>query len=112
MVKVLIVLFNQISISCEYAYVQSMSLSTKRFSKILLSDFRGVAQTNCFSSIFNFGQISKFKRIVTPRKNIESNYAHLHSMFYITTKFHEILLSSIIRVVLTKKNKKKPGLMD
>ena len=35
--------------------------------------------------------------------NTICQYAHLHSMSYITTKFHEILLSCFRGVALTKK---------
>ena len=51
-----------------------MSFITTKFYEILLSGFRGVALTNCFSSIFYFGQISKFKKGVTPSKEIESKF--------------------------------------
>ena len=46
-----------------------MSFITTKFREILLSSFRGVALTNCFSSFFHFGQISKFKKGVAPWKN-------------------------------------------
>ena len=49
-----------------------MSFITTIFQEILLSGFRGVALTNCFSSIFDFGQISKFNKGVTARKKNES----------------------------------------
>ena len=81
---------------CGYAHLHIESFITTKFHEILLSRFRGVALTNCFSSIFHFGQISKFKKGVTPRKNwikISCGYAHLHTMSFITIKFHEILLS-------------------
>ena len=48
-----------------------MSFITTKFHEILLSDFSGVVHANC---IFNFGQISKFKKGVTPRKKIESKF--------------------------------------
>ena len=51
-----------------------MSFITTKFHEILLSGFRGVALTNCFSIIFHFGQISKFKKGVTLRKKIESKF--------------------------------------
>ena len=76
-----------------------------KFLKNLLSGFREFALTNCFSSRFNFGRISKFK---SGRKNIESKFPaniHIYSVSFITTKFHEILLSGYRRVVLTKKNR-------
>ena len=77
-----------------------------KFHKILLSCFKELALTNYFSSISNFGQISKFKSGIIPRKNIESKFPaniHIYSVSFITTKFHEILLSGYRRVVLTKK---------
>ena len=61
-----------IKISCGYAHLHIMSFITTKFYEILLSGFRGVALTNCDSSIFHFGQISKLKKGVTPRKKIES----------------------------------------
>ena len=51
-----------------------MSFITTKFQENLLSSFRGVASTNCFSSILYFGQISRFKKGVTPRKRIESKF--------------------------------------
>ena len=58
--------------SCRYAHLQIMSITTK-FQEILLSGFRGVALTSCFSSIFHFRQVllSGFKKSVTPRKKNE-----------------------------------------
>ena len=58
---------------------------TTKFQEILLSGFRGVALTNCFSSIFNFGQISKFKKGVTPKKKLNQN------LLWICTSTHYIL---------------------
>ena len=57
-------------IFCKCAHVHSKNLSTKSFHKILLSAFRG-ALTNCFSTIFKFGQISKLKMGLTFRKIIK-----------------------------------------
>ena len=51
-----------------------MSFITTKFHKILVSGFRRVVLTNCFSSIFHFGQISKLKKGVTPGKKIESKF--------------------------------------
>ena len=89
-----------------------MSFLTTKFQEILLSGFRGVTLTNCFSSIFHFGQISKFRKGVTQRKKnwikIFCGYAHLHIMTFLTTKFHEILLSGFRGVLLTRKT----GLTD
>ena len=83
-----------------------MFLKTTKFHEILLSGCRGVALTNCFCSISNFVDISKFKRSVPPRNRHESEIPsnmHLHSicMSIMTTTFHEILLSGFITVVLT-----------
>ena len=50
------------------------------------SGFRGVALANCFSSIFHFGQISKFKKGVTPRKKIESKFPvdmHIYTLCHL-----------------------------
>ena len=83
---------NQIRISCKYAHIHSMSLSTK-FYEILLSAFRGEL-TKYLSSICIFNQILKFKRGVTLRKNTKScKYANLLHNPFITTQFHDILLS-------------------
>ena len=77
-----------------------------------MSGFRGVALTNCFSSIFHFGQTSKFKKGKILSKNngikISSGYAHLNIKSFITTKFHGILLSGFRGVALTRKT----GLTD
>ena len=96
---------NWIKISSEDAYLHIMSFITTKFQEILLSGFRGVALTKCFSSIFHFGQISKFKKGVILRKKnwikISCGYAHLHIMTFITIKFQEILMSGFSRVALT-----------
>ena len=51
-----------------------MSFKATKFQEILLSDFRGVALKYCFTSIFHFGQISKFNKDVTPRKKMELKF--------------------------------------
>ena len=100
---------NWIKISCEYARVHILSFITTKFPEILLSIFRGVALTlcNCFSSIFHFRQISKFKKgHCSQTKNgikISCGYAHLHIMSFITTEFQVILLSDFRGVALTRK---------
>ena len=59
-----------------------MSITTK-FNEILLIGFRGVAVKNCFSSMCNFGQISKFKKGVTPRKKMNQNFQWItHYVLY------------------------------
>ena len=85
-----------------------MSFITTKFQVILLS-----CSNKKNSSIFHFGQISKFKKGVTPRKKggikISCGYAHVHIMSFITTcTFYEILLSSFRGVALTRKT----GLTD
>ena len=65
---------DQISISCKNAYLHIMSFITTKFHAILLSGFSGVVLTNCFSSIFHFRQISKFKKGINPRKKMESKF--------------------------------------
>ena len=47
---------------CKNAQLHIMSFVTKKFHAVLLSGFSGVVLTNCFSSIFHFGRISKFKK--------------------------------------------------
>ena len=63
-----------IKISCGYTHLHMMSFIITTFLEILLSGFRGSVLTNCFSSIVHFGQISKFKKGVTPREIIESKF--------------------------------------
>ena len=69
-----------------YAHLHGMPITTTKFHEILLSGFRGVALTNCFSSIFHFGQISKFKTGVTPRNELNQNFlwicASIHYVFH------------------------------
>ena len=60
---------NWIRISCGYAQLHIKSFIITKFHEILLSNFRGVALTNSFRSIFHFGQISKFKKGVFREKN-------------------------------------------
>ena len=48
-------------------------LTTKlHVNEILLSGYHGVAVTNCFSTKYNFGQTSKLKSSISPRKITES----------------------------------------
>ena len=48
-------------------------LTTKLLvNEILLSGFKAVAMTNCFSTKYNFGQTSKLKSSTIPRKITES----------------------------------------
>ena len=77
-----------------------MSFSTTKFQEILLSGFRGVALTDYFSSIFHFGQISKFKKGVIPRKQWNQNFLWIcASKWYIL--HNNNLLSSFRGVALT-----------
>ena len=83
-----------------------MSFVSTKFQEILLSGFRGVSLTTALSSIFHFGQNSKFKKEQYIR--ISCGYALLHITSFITTKFQEILLSGFRGVALTRKT----GLTD
>ena len=65
---------NRIKMSHGYAHLHIMSFITTKFQEILLSGFRGVALTHCFSSIFFFRQISNFKKSVIQRKKMESKF--------------------------------------
>ena len=77
-----------------------MSFTTTKIHEILLSGFRGVVLTNCFSSISHFGQILKFVKGEIPREKIESKFpVDMH----IYTICPEILLSSFRAVALTRK---------
>ena len=70
-----------------------MSIITTKFPKKNLRGFKEVALTNCFRRTFNYGQISKFKRGIIPIKRLNKNsreYSNPLSMYFITTKFHEI----------------------
>ena len=89
--------------SCWSAHLHSQLQSFRKFRWAVSEKWRW--QT-VLSSIFHFGQISKFKK-GTPRKD-SCRYAHLHIIFFITTKFHEILLSCFGGVALTRKT----GLTD
>ena len=93
-----------------------MSFITKKFHEILLSGFKGVVLTNWFRSIFHFGQISKFKKGVTPRILIETKFPVdmriYTNMSFITTKFHEILSSGFRGVALTRKTELTDLLTD
>ena len=73
--------------------------------------YKGVALTNCFSCISNFGKISKFKRGITLRKKIESKFPatiHIYTCTFThyvlhNNKFSNNSLSSFRGVALTKK---------
>ena len=56
-----------------------MSFIATKFHETLLSGFRGVALTNCFSSISHFGQISKFKKGVIPGKKLKRLRSAYHT---------------------------------
>ena len=66
---------NEIRISCEYSHVHSMHTLIIKLPEILLSGFRWDALTNCFSSMFNFGQTFRFKWGIIPRNKIESQFS-------------------------------------
>ena len=85
-----------------------MSFTTTEFHEILLSGFTGVVLTDCFRRIFHVDQISKLKKGVTLRKKWNRNFLWICASNFITTKFHEILLSGFRGVSLTRKT----GLTD
>ena len=69
------------------AYLHIMSFITIKFNEILLSGFSGVVLTNCFSSIFHFLQISKFKKgHCSQKKKLNQN------VLWICTSTHYVLL--------------------
>ena len=69
--------------SYEYTHLHIISFITTKFHEILLSGFRGVALTYSFSSIFHFGQISTFKKGVTPRKKLNQNFPWICTTWYV-----------------------------
>ena len=87
------------TISCGYAFLHIMSFITTKFHEIMLSGLRGIALTTCFSSIFHFCQIFKFRE--KKLNKISCGYAHLHIMSFITTKFQKILSNGFRGVALT-----------
>ena len=60
-----------------HSHVNSMSTLTFKLYTTLLSIYRGVVLTYCFSSISNFGQTFKFKRGIIPRKNLNKNFLRI-----------------------------------
>ena len=82
-----------------------MSFITTKFQEILLSSFRGVVLTNCFSCIFDLDQIPQFKKgTILRRKKIESKFPvdmHIYMVCPSKLQFHEILLSGFSGVALT-----------
>ena len=82
-----------------------MSFITTKFHEILVSRSSGVVLTNCFSSIFHFCQISKFKKgHCSQKKKIESEFPvdmHIYTLCPSLLQFQEFLLSGFRRVVLT-----------
>ena len=95
---------NWIKMSCGYAHLNIMSFITTKYQEILLSGFRGVGLTNCFSSIFHFRQISKFKKLIQSKKwNQNFLWICTSTHYVITTKFQVILLSDLRGVALKRK---------
>ena len=91
-----------------------MSFITTKFQEILLSGFRGVALTNCFSSIFHFGQISKFKKGVILRKKIESKIPVDIHIYILCLSYYKVSGNSVEqfqRSCADKKNR-TDGLTD
>ena len=108
MAIVLIVLSekSQIRIFCEYAHLHIMSFITTKFHEILFRGFWGVVLRNCYSSLFNFDQISKLKNgIASRKKNWTWIFCNVHSTCIcpsllksiITTKFCSAVLEELHR---------------
>ena len=75
-----------------------MSFITTKFHEILLSGFRGVALTNCFSSIFHFGQISKFKKGVIQReKKMNQNFLWICASTHYVLRSYKVSRNSVER---------------
>ena len=67
--------FLQICTSIEYDLLNH----NKKVSPNSVKWFQRSCLTNCFSSIFHFGKISKFRRGITPGQKIESKFpANVH----------------------------------
>ena len=98
-----------------YAYLHFMTFITTKFQEILLSGFRGVALTNCcFSSIFHFGQIFKFKKSVTPRKKWNQNFLWMCACTHYFLHYYKVSRNSVERFHRSCANKKNrtDGLTD
>ena len=81
-------------------------MSTIKEHEILLSGFRGVALTICYSSICNFAQISKFKSGIIPRKNILKFLQICVSTQYVLHS-NNVSRNSDVRLQMCCANKKK-----
>ena len=78
-------------------YLHIMSLITTKFHEILLNSFRGVALINCFHSIFHFGQISKFKKGVIPRKKLNKNFLWICTSTHYVLHYYKVPGNSVER---------------
>ena len=79
-----------------------------------MSGFSGVALINCFSRIFHFGQISKFKKGLTPGKKMNQNFLWICAFTYYDLHNYKDLRNSVERFQRScadKKNK-TDGLTD
>ena len=73
---------NQISISCKNAYLHIMFFITTKLQEILLRDSVELCWRTVLSSIFYFGQISKFKKgHYSQNKRPMGHIAHLTKQF-------------------------------
>ena len=72
-----------------------MSFITTKIHEILLSGFREIALTNCFSSIFYFGQISKFKKGITPRKKLNQNFLWICTSTHYVLHYYKVSENSV-----------------
>ena len=88
-------------------HIHTLCPSLLKVSRNSVEWFQRICANKKNSSIFHFGQISKFKKGVTPRKKMESKFPvdmHIYTLYmsFITTKFQEILLSGFRGVALTR----------
>ena len=107
-----------INVYCKYAHLHSMSIIATKIYEILLSGFKGVALTICFSSIFYFGEMSKFKGGIIPSK-LNRNFLQIctlcPSLLHSVTKFRWEVSKEFRWTKTNKqtnKTKNKKGLTD
>ena len=105
---------NWIRISCGYAHLHIKSFIITKFHEILLINFRGSALTNSFSSIFHFGQISKFKKGVFREKKWNQNFMWICTSTHYVLHNYKVSLNSVERFQRSCADKKNRtgGLTD
>ena len=91
-----------------------MSFITAKFHEILFSGFSGDALTYCFNSIFHFGQISKLKNGITPRKKLNQNFLWICTSTWYVLHNYKVSRNSVERFQSSCADKKNrtDGLTD